>query len=91
MRPGFRACFQRFLDRRRGAVGGGKLGARLSIHVGCDGAITAIRATTRLLDEDTITCMFATIRPNRFDPPEGGSSVVNVPVTFVAVTGARSP
>jgi hypothetical protein len=88
MRPGFRACFQRFLDRRH-VEPGWKLGVRVAIYVGCDGSITGIRTSTRLLDAEAITCMFRTIRPNRFNPPEAGSSVINVPVTFVRVPRAK--
>ena len=85
MRPGFRACFQQLLDRQ-GVPGK----VRLSIHVNCAGEISSIRAIASGLDEETVACMFRTVVSKRFDPPEGGASVVNVPVTFVRVPPGQS-
>jgi len=79
MRPGFRQCYQRFLNRVPTASGR----VRLAIHVNCSGEIPSVRATAYGIDRETVACMLVTIAQARFDPPEGGASVVNVPVTFV--------
>jgi hypothetical protein len=80
MRPGFRACYQEFVDRVRLPL---SPSLRLSMHVDCTGRVIKIRALANGFDEDTVTCLLQTAASGRFDPPEGGGSVVNFPVTFV--------
>jgi hypothetical protein len=86
MRPGFRACFERFLGRQGVS---GKV--QLAIRVNCSGETSSIRAVAQGLDEETVTCMVRTIVSKRFDPPQGGASVVNVPVRFVPVAPPQVP
>jgi hypothetical protein len=82
MRTGFRDCYYDFMRRRHGSSGGR---VRLAFRVDCDGTITAIRARARGVDRETVACMFRASAGMRFRAPEGGASVVRVPVTFVRV------
>jgi len=80
MRPGFRACFQDFLGRLPAAPPGK---VRLSMHVDCAGKVSEVHARVSGIDEQAVACMFRTAVERTFDAPEGGASIVNVPVTFV--------
>lgn len=80
MRPGFRACYQGFIDRVPLPV---KANLRLSMYVDCTGKVVEIQAVASMLDQEALTCVFKIAASGHFDPPEGGSSVVHVPVTYV--------
>ncbi|HEX2669478.1 MAG TPA: hypothetical protein VHM25_01335, partial [Polyangiaceae bacterium] len=43
------------------------------------------------LPASVISCVVARVRAAQFDPPEGGSAIINVPVTFDAQNNASSP
>ena len=53
------------------------------MEVACSGEVVTIRAETHGIDEEAVSCMFEVIRSAKFEAPEGGSVVINLPVTFV--------
>jgi len=79
MRPSFRACYNALLGRNREAQGT----VRVTLRVNCVGRVIALHATAHGIDRETVACMFDTAMKAQFEPPEGGSAVINVPVTFV--------
>jgi hypothetical protein len=80
MRPAFRACFQKGLDQNPDAQGS----IRLAIKVGPGGEVSSVSATpSGNLPPGVVDCVTNRAKRAQFDPPEGGASVVNVPVTFV--------
>lgn len=80
MRAAFRACYQRGLDQNPDAQGS----IRLAIRVGPGGEVSNVTATpSGNLPPGVVDCVTARARRAQFDPPEGGSAVVQVPVTFV--------
>jgi outer membrane biosynthesis protein TonB len=80
MRAAFRACYQKGLDQNPDAQGN----IKMSIKVGPGGEVTNVSATpSGNLPPMVVDCVTARARRAQFDPPEGGSAVVQVPVTFV--------
>jgi len=80
MRAGFRNCYNRGLQENPDAHGS----IKLSITVGPGGEVTNVTATpSGNLPSSVIGCVQARARAAQFDPPEGGSAVVVVPVTLV--------
>jgi hypothetical protein len=80
MRAGFRHCYNRGLQENPDA--GGSI--KLSITVGPSGEVTGVTAVpSGNLPSSVINCVQARARAAAFDPPEGGSAVVVVPVTLV--------
>jgi outer membrane biosynthesis protein TonB len=80
MRPGFRNCYNRGLQENPDAQGN----IKLSITVGAGGEVTNVTATpSGHLPPSVIACVTARARAAAFDPPDGGSAVVVVPVTLV--------
>ncbi len=80
MRPGFRNCYNRGLQENPDAQGN----IKLSITVGAGGEVANVTATpSGNLPASVIACVQARARAAQFDPPEGGSAVVVVPVTLV--------
>jgi len=80
MRAAFRQCYQKGLDQNPDAQGS----IRMSIKVGPGGEVSNVSATpSGNLPPGVVECVTARARRAQFDPPEGGSAVVQVPVTFV--------
>jgi hypothetical protein len=79
MRPGFRACFEDEMLRLPCAQGT----ARVTMHVDCRGKLAVMSARAEGLDQQTVECIFKVAALATFDPPEGGSAVIQVPVTFI--------
>jgi hypothetical protein len=79
MRADFRRCYQEDLGRDRLAAGG----VRLTIHVGCEGSVIQVRGVATAMSKQITECMITAVRERQFAPPEGGSAVIAVPVTFV--------
>jgi hypothetical protein len=80
MRAGFRACYQRGLAENPDAEGS----IRLTIRVGPGGEVAGVTAgASGNLPASVVSCVQARASAGMFAPPEGGSAVVNVPVTFV--------
>jgi hypothetical protein len=79
MRAGFRNCFNRELAANPDAQGT----IRLTIRVGPGGEVQSVAAAPSGNLGSAVECVKARARSATFDPPEGGSAVVVVPVTFV--------
>lgn len=80
MRPGFRACYQRGLVANPDAQGR----ITLSLKVGPGGEVQAANASsTGNIPAEVLSCVKQRALAARFSPPEGGTAVVQVPVTFV--------
>jgi tetratricopeptide (TPR) repeat protein len=79
MRAGFRTCYQRALTESRDAQGS----VRLLLKVGRDGEVVVVQALSLGLPPSCVDCILERALAGQFDPPEGGSAVIAVPVTFV--------
>ncbi len=80
MRAGFRNCYQRGLAENPDASGS----IRLTIRVGAGGEVAGVSPSpSGSLPASVISCVVARAQAAQFDPPEGGSAVIAVPVTFV--------
>ena len=80
MRAGFRNCYQRGLAENPDAAGG----IRLTIRVGAGGEVAGVTpSSSGNLPASVVSCVVARAQAAQFDPPEGGSAVIAVPVTFV--------
>jgi hypothetical protein len=80
MRAGFRACYQRGLGENPDAAGS----IRLTIRVGAGGEVAGVSASpSGSLPASVVSCVQARAQAAQFDAPEGGSAVIQVPVTFV--------
>ncbi len=80
MRAGFRACYNRGLAINPDAQGS----IRLSIRVGPAGEVQSVTAVpSGNLPGSVVGCVKARASAAQFSPPEGGTAVVVVPVTFV--------
>jgi hypothetical protein len=80
MRAGFRNCYNKGLQENPDSQGS----IRLSIKVGPGGEVSSVTATpSGNLPPSVVACVQARARSAQFDPPDGGSAVVQVPVTFV--------
>jgi hypothetical protein len=80
MRAGFRNCYQRGLAENPDASGS----IRLTIRVGAGGEVAGVTpSASGSLPASVVSCVVARAQAAQFDPPEGGSAVIAVPVTFV--------
>ena len=80
MRAGFRACYNRGLAKNPDASG--KI--NLKIKVGPGGEVAGVSASSSgNLPASVVGCVKARAQSGRFSPPQGGSALVSVPVTFV--------
>jgi len=80
MRAGFRNCYQRGLQQNPDAQGS----IKLTIRVGPGGEVAGVSAApTGNLPPSVVSCVQARAQAAQFSPPEGGSAVIQVPVTFV--------
>lgn len=80
MRAGFRACYNRGLQSNPDIEG--KI--QLSIKVGPGGQVLGVQAKKKgNIPADVLACVKARAKSGRFDPPQGGAAVVQVPVSFV--------
>lgn len=79
MKAGFRNCFNRELASNPDAQGT----IRLTIKVGPGGEVQNVTAAPSGNLGSAVECVKSRARSAQFDPPEGGSAVIVVPVTFV--------
>jgi hypothetical protein len=80
MRAGFRNCYNRGLAENPDAQGS----IRLSIRVGPGGEVQGVSASpSGNLPGSVVSCVQSRASAAQFDPPEGGSAVIVVPVSFV--------
>jgi len=79
MRAGFRNCYQRGLVENPDTSGKIVLAVRVAAGGEVEGVIPTSPGN---LPASVIACVVARVRAAQFDPPEGGSAIINVPVTF---------
>lgn len=80
MRAGFRRCYQQALNQNPDIQGS----IKLTIRVGPGGEVSGVSATpSGNLPPSVVSCVQARARAGQFAPPDGGSAVVQAPVTFV--------
>jgi hypothetical protein len=79
MRAGFRACYQRELNSNPEASGR----ISLTIKVGPGGEVQSVQAAPSGNLGSAVACVRARAAAAQFAPPEGGTAVIQVPVTFV--------
>jgi hypothetical protein len=80
MRAGFRACYNRGLSTNPDASG--KID--LKLRIGPGGEVTGVAAASSgSLPASVVDCVKGRARSGRFSPPDSGSAVISVPVSFV--------
>lgn len=80
MRAGFRRCYQQALDQNPDIQGS----IRLTIRVGPGGEVTGVSSSSSgNLPGSVIACVEARARAGQFAPPDGGSAIVEAPITLV--------
>lgn len=80
MRAGFRRCYQRGLEQNPDIAGS----IRLTIQVGPGGGVSSVAASpSGNIPAGVVSCVRARAQAAQFAPPDGGSAVINVPVSFV--------
>lgn len=80
MRAGFRMCYNRALASNPDVEGR----ISLSLRIGPGGEVQGVTAVpSGNLPDSVVSCVKARAQAGQFDPPEGGSAVIQVPVTFV--------
>ncbi len=80
MRAGFRRCYQRGLETNPDIAGR----ISLTIRVGPGGEVSGVSASpSGNIPATVVSCVTARAQAAQFAPPDGGSAVVNVPVSFV--------
>jgi hypothetical protein len=79
MRSDFRHCYQTALadePKLEGSV-------RLLMRVAADGSVSEATGTPNSLSPAVVDCILRRAYQAKFEPPEGGSAVIVVPITFV--------
>jgi hypothetical protein len=76
MRAGIRQCYMRGLEKYPDAEGG----VRLALHVGPNGEVQNVIASSSGLPGEIVSCIANRARAAQFGEPEGGSAVVTVPI-----------
>lgn len=79
MRQAFRDCYNQALATMPEADGT----IRLTIKVSADGTVSDTSASVTGKLGSTVECVRTVATRAKFEPPEGGSAVITVPVTFV--------
>lgn len=79
MRQPFRDCYNQALATTPDAEGT----IRLTMKVSADGTVSDTAATVKGKLGSAVECVRAVAARAKFEPPEGGSAVIVVPVTFV--------
>jgi hypothetical protein len=80
MRGAFRACYQKGLNENPDSQGT----IRLTIQIGPGGEVSGVTAVPQgTLSPGVIACVKSRAQAAQFDPPDGGSAALVVPVTFV--------
>jgi len=79
MREGFQHCYAAALAADQQVEGS----SRIVINVGADGTVVEARALGVGLPVDMVDCMLRRAVAGLFDPPDGGSAVIVVPITFL--------
>ena len=79
MRGSFRRCFARAAAQGHASVGG----VRIRVDVGPSGTVVKARATSSgSLNSGLRTCLEARAATMHFGPPQGGSAIIMIPLTY---------
>lgn len=80
MGPGFRRCYRRGVEQapdQSGAV-------TLTLRIGPGGEVSSISASSSgTLSAAVVECVKGVARNGQFAPPDGGSAVIDIPLSFV--------
>lgn len=79
MQADFRACYRASLANDGDVQGR----VELVIRIAADGRVVNVKADGAGLPAPTIDCLLRRASLAKFEPPQGGSAVITVPVTFV--------
>lgn len=80
LRAGFRRCYQQGLEQNPDIAGS----IRLTISVGPGGEVSSVGGgPTGNIPGSVVDCVKGRARAAQFAPPDGGSAVINVPISFV--------
>jgi hypothetical protein len=80
MRPGFHQCYTNALASNPDAAG--KI--TLQIQIGADGGVTGVTASVSgNLPAEVVNCVKRRASGGKFSPPDSGTAVISVPVSFV--------
>ncbi len=79
MRGRFKACYQAGLNQNPEMSGSATLVAK----IGPNGQVTSVGGGAGGSLGSIVPCLKAVVRSGAFSPPEGGSAVVSIPITFV--------
>jgi hypothetical protein len=79
MQAEFRACYHASLAEERDVAGR----VALVLSIAADGHVSNVKTDGSGLPISTVDCLVKRASLARFEPPQGGSAVIRVPVTFV--------
>jgi hypothetical protein len=79
MRSGFRHCYQQHLNSNPYAEGT----SALLLELDASGAVNYALIASRKLAPELLNCVVVRAAAGAFEPPEGGSAKVQIPMTFV--------
>jgi len=80
MRAGFRACYNQGLAQNPDMSGS----VRVTAVIGPNGEVrSASAAPSGSISGAVASCIASRVRSSQFDPPEGGTATVVIPVTLV--------
>jgi hypothetical protein len=83
MRGRFRRCYQQGLNQNPEMQGS----ATLTAKIGPNGEVLGVGGGATGSLGPIVPCLKAVVRSGNFAPPEGGSAVVSIPITFVKQGG----
>jgi len=78
MKGRFRACFNAGLRADKTMAGS----VTLTAKVGANGQVLSVDASAGASLRPIVSCLQAVVRSGGFAPPEGGSAVISIPITF---------
>jgi hypothetical protein len=79
LRGMLRACYRHELDDNPAASGT----IRVTATIGSNGEVRNVQAANSGLSSKMTGCVSGVVRGAQFGPPEGGSAIVTVPMTFI--------
>jgi len=80
MSPGFKRCYRRGVEQAPDQAGA----ITLTLRIGPGGEVSSVSASTSgNLSSAVIECVKGVARGGQFAPPDGGSAVIDIPLSFV--------
>lgn len=80
MGPGFRRCYRRAVEQAPDQAGA----ITLTLRIGPGGEVSSVAAAVSgNLSSAVVECVKGVARGGQFNPPDGGSAVIDVPLSFV--------